>query len=83
MGNEITAQIETITLNSGKDLTPSWTRIGDIVMSSMQDRLEYKAIEKRQKWMTNEILLLMDERRKKKDETDIQTYEIKDKDGKE
>lgn len=31
MGNEVNTQTLTITLNNAEDLTPSWTRIADIV----------------------------------------------------
>lgn len=87
MGNEINAQIQTIALNSGEDLMPSWTRITDIVLNSIQNRLGYKTRNKRQKLMTDEILLLMDERRSEQIDRNRRqhvqrhsiTYKIKDK----
>ncbi|KAK4883449.1 hypothetical protein RN001_006768 [Aquatica leii] len=55
-------------------LTESWQKIIDSVTSSMQNKLGYKTKNKKQKWMTDEIVLLMDERRKYKNETDGNTY---------
>lgn len=40
----------------------------------MQNRLGYRTKSKKQKWMTDEILLLMDERRKHKDKADNNMY---------
>lgn len=74
MSNEINTQIQTITPNIGEEPTQSWSSIMDIVTNSMRNRLGYKARNKKQKWMTDEILLLMDERRKHKNKIDSNMY---------
>lgn len=74
ISDEINRQIQTTTPNIGEELTESWQRIMNSVTSTMQNRLGYKTKNKKQKWMTDEILLLMDERRKYKNKPDDNTY---------
>jgi len=74
MSNEINTQIQTIAAGIEGDLTASWTKITNIMAGSMRNRLGYKLNNKKQRWMTDEILLLMDERRKHKNEADGSRY---------
>ncbi|XP_030759769.1 uncharacterized protein LOC115885121 [Sitophilus oryzae] len=70
MSDEINTQIQAMIPNMGKEPTQSWTKIIDVISNSMQNKLGYEAKNKKQRWMTDEILLLMDERRKYKNKTD-------------
>lgn len=74
LSNEINTQFQTITPNTKEDLTPTWTMITDTVTNIMKNSLGYEQKNKKQKWMTNEILSLMDERRKHKNYADDTVY---------
>lgn len=76
VSEEINTQLQTITSNTAEEPTQSWTKVMDIITKSMEDKLGYKTRNKKQKWMTDEILLLMDERRKYKNEAQGNKYKI-------
>lgn len=57
-------EIRTKTPNTEEDLTQSHIGITKIVTNTMRDRLGYRPRNKKQNWMTDEVLLFMDERRK-------------------
>lgn len=54
--------------------TSIWNRVTDAGTDIMKKNLGYKPKNKKQKWMTKEILLLMDERRKHKNDLDGSMY---------
>ncbi|XP_045482912.1 uncharacterized protein LOC123686691 [Harmonia axyridis] len=72
--NEINSQIQVITSSIGDRLTESWKNVMDVITNSMQSRLGYEVKNKKQKWMTDEILYSMDERRKHKNKNDNNMY---------
>lgn len=76
VSNEINTQIHDISTKIGDDLTMSWGKISDIVADVTRTKLGYRNTVGRRKWMNDEILVLMDERRKYKNKDDIKYKNI-------
>lgn len=65
--DQINTKIETITPRIETDnVTQSWDNIVNIIRDTAHNTLGFESKGKKQKWMTDEILLLMDQRRKYK-----------------
>ncbi|XP_030747721.1 craniofacial development protein 2-like [Sitophilus oryzae] len=69
--NQLNSQIQRLSHKiEGDDVTQSSKEIANVLKTTSQTVLGYRSNNKKQKWITNEILLLMDERRKAKNNKD-------------
>lgn len=71
VSEQINSQMHGIIPDNGNDLTPSWTRLSDIVTEVTEAKLGYRTRTGKQRWMSDDILRLMDERRACKNKDDI------------